>query len=116
LAVLLQNFDRIFLGKTGGIVKFSIFCRVIENFSKSLFNRWLGIYLGAFLISVLINKVPIYSKFSHDRLKQVLQQNYSKSAQQIRSSIIDDLQAFINGYKIFDDITLVVIKRKATIA
>ncbi len=51
-----------------------------------------------------------------DRLKQVLLQNYFKTAQQIRSSIIADLQAFINGYKIFDDITLVVIKRKATIA
>lgn len=51
-----------------------------------------------------------------DRLKQVLKQNYHQSAQEIRDSIIADLQTFINGYKIFDDITLVVIKRKAAIA
>lgn len=54
--------------------------------------------------------------YGTDRLKQVLAQNYRQSAQQIRSSVITDLQTFINGYKILDDITLVVIKRKATIA
>ncbi len=57
-----------------------------------------------------INKQKDY--YGIDRLKEVLRQNYHKSAAKIRESIITDLHEHIGDYKIFDDITLVVIKRK----
>ncbi|MFN3361399.1 MAG: PP2C family protein-serine/threonine phosphatase [Pseudanabaenaceae cyanobacterium] len=48
-----------------------------------------------------------------DRLKLVLQTNRHKSATEIKNSIIADLYNFIDGYTIFDDISLVVVKHRA---
>jgi len=47
-----------------------------------------------------------------ERLKTVALANRCYSAEQIRESIIADLHKFIAGYKVFDDITLVVVKLK----
>lgn len=51
-------------------------------------------------------------QYGIDRLKRIVGQNYHKTSAQIRESIITDLHEHIGDYKIFDDITLVVIKRK----
>jgi phosphoserine phosphatase RsbU/P len=46
------------------------------------------------------------------RLCQVISLNLAKSAQEIKQSIIADLRAFIGDQKVWDDITLLVLKQK----
>lgn len=47
-----------------------------------------------------------------DRLCQVIEKNYFRSAEAIKDHIVYDLMEFINTAKIHDDITLLVIKQK----
>ncbi|MCC3406666.1 MAG: SpoIIE family protein phosphatase [Microcoleus sp. PH2017_10_PVI_O_A] len=47
-----------------------------------------------------------------ERLCEVVSVNWHKSAEQIKQSAIDDLREFIGEQKVFDDITLVVLKKK----
>lgn len=51
--------------------------------------------------------------YGSDRLKLALQANRRKTATEIKNNIIADLYNFINGYTIFDDISLVVIKHRS---
>ncbi|HEY9297276.1 MAG TPA: GAF domain-containing SpoIIE family protein phosphatase, partial [Phormidium sp.] len=46
------------------------------------------------------------------KLCQIVRENRGLSAQEIRQSVIDDLRQFIGNHKVFDDITLVVLKQK----
>jgi sigma-B regulation protein RsbU (phosphoserine phosphatase) len=55
---------------------------------------------------------PRREHYGIERLKTVALANRCYSAKQIRESIIADLHKFIAGYKVFDDITLVVVKLK----
>ena len=41
-----------------------------------------------------------------------VRENRGLSAQEIRQFVIDDLHQFIGNHKVFDDITLVVLKQK----
>ncbi|WP_333275841.1 MULTISPECIES: PP2C family protein-serine/threonine phosphatase [unclassified Microcoleus] len=55
----------------------------------------------------------IYKKFyGIERLCEVVSINWHKSAEQIKQSAIEDLRGFIGEEKVFDDITLVVLKKK----
>jgi two-component system, sensor histidine kinase ChiS len=47
-----------------------------------------------------------------ERLIQTLQKNHHQSAEEIRKIVIDDVQAHIGTQKVYDDITLLVIKQK----
>ena len=47
-----------------------------------------------------------------DRLCAVLKQHWQKSAQDIRQAVIDRLRSHIGVEKVYDDITLVVLKQK----
>lgn len=47
-----------------------------------------------------------------DRLCAVVQQNWQKSAQGIRQAVIENLRSHIGTEQVYDDITLVVLKRK----
>jgi predicted ATPase/serine phosphatase RsbU (regulator of sigma subunit)/tRNA A-37 threonylcarbamoyl transferase component Bud32 len=47
-----------------------------------------------------------------ERLTEVIALNWHLSAEQIKQAAIDDLWGFIGEQKVFDDITLVVLKRK----
>ncbi|TAG07739.1 MAG: hypothetical protein EAZ45_01400, partial [Oscillatoriales cyanobacterium] len=47
-----------------------------------------------------------------ERLCEVVSINWHKSAEQIKQSAIEDLRGFIGEQKVFDDITLVVLKKK----
>jgi serine phosphatase RsbU (regulator of sigma subunit) len=47
-----------------------------------------------------------------EKLCQVVGENRGLSAAEIRQSVIDDLREFIGKQKVFDDITLVVLKQK----
>ncbi len=51
-------------------------------------------------------------RYGMERLCQVISQSWHHNANQIKQDIIDDLQDFIGDEKIFDDITLVVLKQK----
>ncbi|MGL4377758.1 MAG: AAA family ATPase [Microcoleaceae cyanobacterium] len=46
------------------------------------------------------------------KLCQIVGENRGLSAQEIRQAVIDDVRQFIGNQKIFDDITLVVLKQK----
>jgi serine phosphatase RsbU (regulator of sigma subunit) len=50
--------------------------------------------------------------YSQERLCRVIRQNVHQSAHQIREAIISDLRQHIGTQTVFDDITLVVIKKK----
>ncbi|MCU0541801.1 MAG: AAA family ATPase [Oscillatoriaceae cyanobacterium Prado104] len=55
----------------------------------------------------------IHKKFyGLERLHQVIAQNWHLSAEQIKQAAIDDLREFIGKQKVFDDITLVILKLK----
>ena len=58
----------------------------------------------------------IHKKFyGIERLCEVLSQNWHKSAEQIKQATIDDLREFIGEQKVFDDITLLVLKQQGKI-
>ncbi len=47
-----------------------------------------------------------------ERLCEVISQNWHRSAQEIQQAVIADVRQFIGKQKVFDDITLLVIKQK----
>jgi len=47
-----------------------------------------------------------------ERLCEIIQQNWQKTAQAIQQAVIDDVRQFIGEQKVFDDITLLVLKQK----
>ena len=47
-----------------------------------------------------------------DRLCAIVSQHWQRPAQDIRQQVIEDVRAFIGTQKVYDDITLVVIKRR----
>jgi serine phosphatase RsbU (regulator of sigma subunit) len=51
-------------------------------------------------------------QYSIERLCEVIKQNYYKSAIEIRHKIIEDVRQHIGRTKVYDDITLVVLKQK----
>jgi serine phosphatase RsbU (regulator of sigma subunit) len=51
-------------------------------------------------------------QYGLERLCKVIQQNRQRSALEIRQSVIDDLRQYIGEHKIYDDITLLIIKQK----
>jgi sigma-B regulation protein RsbU (phosphoserine phosphatase) len=51
-------------------------------------------------------------QYGIERLCEVISQNWHDSAEQIKQAIVDDVKQFIGTQKVFDDITLVVIKQK----
>jgi len=51
-------------------------------------------------------------QYGIERLCDVLQRHWQKSAAGMRQAVIEDLTQFIGQQKIFDDITLVVLKRR----
>ena len=48
-----------------------------------------------------------------DRLIEVVQQNCHKSASEIQQALISDVKGYIGQQKVYDDITLLVLKQKA---
>jgi sigma-B regulation protein RsbU (phosphoserine phosphatase) len=51
-------------------------------------------------------------QYGLEKLCEVISQNWEVSAEEIKQAIIDDLKEFIGLQKVFDDITLVVIKQQ----
>ncbi|WP_248277777.1 PP2C family protein-serine/threonine phosphatase [Brasilonema sp. UFV-L1] len=58
-----------------------------------------------------INKV----QYGVERLCKVISENWYKSAQDIKDAVITDVRRHIGKQKVFDDITLLVLKRKSDI-
>jgi serine phosphatase RsbU (regulator of sigma subunit) len=52
------------------------------------------------------------AQYGLKRLWQVVVENRHRSVQEIREAVINDVRQFIGAMKVFDDITLVVIKQK----
>ncbi|MCW6051103.1 SpoIIE family protein phosphatase [Microcoleus sp. A2-C5] len=58
----------------------------------------------------------IHKKFyGIERLCEVVSQNWHLSAEEIKQAAIDDLREFIGEQKVFDDITLLVLKQQGNI-
>ena len=51
-------------------------------------------------------------QYGMDRLCQVISQNWQLTAQEIKQAVIDDVQTFIGEQKVFDDMTLVILKQQ----
>jgi sigma-B regulation protein RsbU (phosphoserine phosphatase) len=51
-------------------------------------------------------------QYGLERLCEVVRHNCHKSARQIQQIVVDDVLHHINGHKIYDDITLLVLKQK----
>jgi serine phosphatase RsbU (regulator of sigma subunit) len=51
-------------------------------------------------------------EYGLERLKRVIKQNGSRTAGEIRQTVIDDVRQHIGEQKVFDDITLLVLKQK----
>ena len=51
-------------------------------------------------------------QYGMERLCEVISQNWQHTAQEIKQAVIDDVRDFIGKQKVFDDITLVVLKRQ----
>lgn len=47
-----------------------------------------------------------------DRLCNVLSHNWQKSAEAIKQSVIDDVRNHVGNHKVYDDITLVILKQQ----
>jgi serine phosphatase RsbU (regulator of sigma subunit) len=52
-------------------------------------------------------------QYGIERLCEVVQQNWQKSATEIRQIVIEDLRQYIGQQKVHDDITLLVLKQKS---
>ncbi len=50
-------------------------------------------------------------QYGLERLCEIISQNWQHTAQEIKQAVIDDLREFIGEQKVFDDITLLVLKR-----
>ena len=51
-------------------------------------------------------------QYGVERLCEVVSQNYARTAQEIRQVVIEDVRRHIGSQKVFDDITLVVLKQQ----
>lgn len=51
-------------------------------------------------------------QYGMERLYEVISQNWQTSVESIKQAIINDVRQFIGQQKVFDDITLVVLKRR----
>jgi serine phosphatase RsbU (regulator of sigma subunit) len=51
-------------------------------------------------------------EYGLNRLCNMVKQNWQKTAKEIQQNIIEDLQSFIGTQKVFDDITLLVLKQQ----
>ncbi|PZV19239.1 MAG: urea ABC transporter substrate-binding protein [Leptolyngbya sp.] len=51
-------------------------------------------------------------QYGLDRFHQVLQNNRDRTATEIRQRVIQDVMAFVGAQRVFDDITLLILKRR----
>lgn len=47
-----------------------------------------------------------------ERLCDVISENWQKDSEQVKEAVIDDLKSYIGKQKVYDDITLLVVKKK----
>jgi sigma-B regulation protein RsbU (phosphoserine phosphatase) len=47
-----------------------------------------------------------------ERLGQVVSQHWSRPAEEIKKAVVGDVRQFIGKQKVYDDLTLLVIKQK----
>lgn len=53
-------------------------------------------------------------QYGMEKLCEIIRENWTKSTEEINQAVIDDLQNHIGTQKIYDDITLLVLKRQDT--
>ena len=53
---------------------------------------------------------PDGAQYGLDRLCAVVSRNWSDSAEEIKDAGVADVESYINGEEIYDDMTLVILK------
>lgn len=66
------------------------------------------LYTDGITEAVTINRVD----YGIEKMCQVAKENRQKTVEEIRQAVIDDVRQHIDKQKVFDDITLVVLKQK----
>jgi len=103
----LERFDTIDLGFPIGLE---------EEISDFLAQKQIHLDLGDVMVLYTdgITEAENESRqlYGMDRLCEVVRQNVDKSASNIRHAVIEDLRSHIGTQKIYDDITLLVLKQK----
>jgi len=51
-------------------------------------------------------------QYGLERLCEVVNCNWQRSAEEIKQAVINDVQQHIDAQKVYDDITLLVLKQK----
>ncbi len=51
-------------------------------------------------------------QYGIDQLCQIVAQNWHRSAEDVRRTVVDDLQQFIGDHTVYDDITLLICKKR----
>lgn len=86
------------------------------NIANFIGQREIALHINESVILYTDGITEAENVFGHqygiERLCHVLQRNWQKSAAALRQAVIDDIMQFIGQQKIFDDITLVVLKRR----
>lgn len=54
-------------------------------------------------------------QYGLERLCEVISQNWSQSANEIKQAVIEDVRQHIDTQKVFDDITLLVLKQRSDV-
>jgi sigma-B regulation protein RsbU (phosphoserine phosphatase) len=86
------------------------------NIADFIGQREIALYMNESVVLYTDGITEAENVFGHqygiERLCHVLQRHWQKSAAALRQAVIDDIMQFIGQQKIFDDITLVVLKRR----
>ena len=87
-----------------------------EDISEFIFQAEIELDVGDVVILYTdgITEAENYlgEHYGLERLCQIVQKNYQNSAKEIRTIAIEDIKNFIGDRKVYDDITLVVIKQQ----
>ena len=88
-----------------------------ENYEKHIKNQFYDYSPGDVMViytdGIVEARGEAASEYGEDRLKLRLEESYFQGAEDIKSFILADLNAFTKGFPIHDDQTLLVIKFKS---
>jgi serine phosphatase RsbU (regulator of sigma subunit) len=103
----LERIDTIDLGFPIGLEE-----SILDFVAQTRVNLQSGDVVVLYTDGVTEAENSLRGHYGIDRLCEVIKQHYKKSATEIRQKIIEDVRHHIGHTKVYDDITLVVLKQK----
>lgn len=87
-----------------------------DNINDFIYQKQIRLNSGDLIVlytdGVTEAENPEKELYGLERLLQVIEENHSKSVKAIRDAVIDNLRSYIGTQKVYDDITLVVLKHR----